>query len=100
MAFIAPIVIGCIDYLAYGTIFTRAIFHPKIKLIVFYPPEKPYRRCLPHHLPAGIYGFSGGKKNHQICIPATDLKSSLPIDSMTPMMIGAMDAIHSRCGFR
>jgi hypothetical protein len=32
MASIAPIVIGCIDYLAYGTIFTRAMFLPKIKL--------------------------------------------------------------------
>jgi len=33
--------IGCIDYLAYGSIFTRAMFHPKIKLDVFFPPEKP-----------------------------------------------------------
>jgi hypothetical protein len=41
MASIAPIVIGCIDYLAYGTIFTRAMFLPKIKLDVFSPPEKP-----------------------------------------------------------
>jgi hypothetical protein len=40
MASIAPIVIGCIDYLAYGTIFTRAMFCPKIKLDVFSPPEK------------------------------------------------------------
>ncbi len=36
MALIAPIVIGCNDYLAYGTIFTRAMFHPKIKLDVFF----------------------------------------------------------------
>ena len=37
MASIAPIVIGCIDYLvAYGTIFTHAIFRPKIKLDVFF----------------------------------------------------------------
>jgi hypothetical protein len=41
MASIAPIVIGCIDYLTYGTIFTRAMFRPKIKLDVFFPPEKP-----------------------------------------------------------
>ena len=36
MASIAPIVIviGCIDYLAYGTIFTHAMFLPKIKLDV------------------------------------------------------------------
>jgi hypothetical protein len=36
MASIAPIVIGYIDYLAYGTIFTRAMFRPKIKLDVFF----------------------------------------------------------------
>jgi hypothetical protein len=41
MASIAPIVIGCIDHLAYGTIFTRAMFLPKIKLDVFFSPEKP-----------------------------------------------------------
>jgi hypothetical protein len=39
MALIAPIVIGCIDYLAYGTIFTRAMFLPKIKL-EFFPTRK------------------------------------------------------------
>ena len=41
MASIAPIVIGCIDYLAYWTFFTCAMFHPKIKLVFFFPPEKP-----------------------------------------------------------
>jgi hypothetical protein len=41
MPSITPIVIGCNDYLAYGTIFTRAMFCPKIKLDVFFPPEKP-----------------------------------------------------------
>jgi hypothetical protein len=40
MASIAPIVIGCIDYLAYGTIFTRVMFRPKIKLDVFFPARK------------------------------------------------------------
>ena len=40
MASIAVSVIGCIDYLAYGTIFTRAMFRPKKKLM-FFPPEKP-----------------------------------------------------------
>jgi hypothetical protein len=29
MASITLTVIGCIDYLAYGTIFTRAMFHQK-----------------------------------------------------------------------
>ena len=41
MALIALSVIGCIDYLAFGTIFTRALFRPKKKLIFFSPPEKP-----------------------------------------------------------
>jgi hypothetical protein len=40
MASIAPIVIRCIDYLAYGTIFTRAMFRPKKKLDVFFPARK------------------------------------------------------------
>jgi hypothetical protein len=41
IASIAPIAIGCIDYLAYGTIFTREMFRPNIKLDVFFPPEQP-----------------------------------------------------------
>jgi hypothetical protein len=41
MASIAPIIIGCIDYLAYGSIFKRVTFRPKIKLVVFFSPEKP-----------------------------------------------------------
>ena len=40
MASIALSVIGCIDYLAYGTIFTRAMFRPKKKLEVFIPARK------------------------------------------------------------
>ena len=40
MTSIVPIVIGCIDYLAYGTIFTHAMFRPKIKLGVFFPARK------------------------------------------------------------
>jgi hypothetical protein len=40
MASIAPIVIGCNDYLAYRTIFTRAMFCPKIKLDVFFSARK------------------------------------------------------------
>jgi hypothetical protein len=40
MASITPIAIGCNDYLAYGTIFTRAMFRPKIKLDVLFPARK------------------------------------------------------------
>jgi len=40
MASIAPIVIGCIDYLAYGTFFNRAMFCPKIKIDVIFPARK------------------------------------------------------------
>ena len=40
MALIALSVIGCIDYLAYGTIFTRVMFRPKKKLDVFFPARK------------------------------------------------------------
>jgi hypothetical protein len=41
MASIALSVVRCIDYLAYGTIFTRAMFLPKKKGDIFFPPEKP-----------------------------------------------------------
>jgi hypothetical protein len=40
MASIALSVIRCIDYLAYGTIFTRAMFLPKKKGDVFFPARK------------------------------------------------------------
>ena len=40
MASIALSIIGCIDYLAYGTIFTRAMFRPKKKVDVFFPARK------------------------------------------------------------
>jgi hypothetical protein len=41
MALIVLSIIRCIDYLAYGTIFTRAMFLPKKKVMFFFPPEKP-----------------------------------------------------------
>ena len=40
MALIALRDIRCIDYLAYGTIFTRAMFLPKKKGAVFFPARK------------------------------------------------------------
>ena len=40
MASIALSIIGCIDYLAYGTIFTRAMFRPKKKVDVFFFARK------------------------------------------------------------
>ena len=40
MASIALSVIRCIDYLAYGTIFTRAMFRPEKKVDVFFPARK------------------------------------------------------------
>jgi hypothetical protein len=45
MASIALSVIGCIDYLAYGTIFTRAMFLPKKKLDVFFSARKAVDAC-------------------------------------------------------
>jgi hypothetical protein len=36
MALVAPILIRCTDYLAYGTIFTHAMFSPKQKLGVLF----------------------------------------------------------------
>jgi hypothetical protein len=40
MASIALTVIGCIDYLAYGSIFTRAMVRPKKKFDVFFSAKK------------------------------------------------------------
>jgi hypothetical protein len=51
MASIALSIIGCIDYLAYGTIFTRVMFRPKKKLDVFFPARKAGdepRRVVPY----------------------------------------------------
>jgi hypothetical protein len=45
MVSIAPILIGCIDYLAYETIFMRAMFRPKIKLDVFFFAKKEVDAC-------------------------------------------------------
>jgi hypothetical protein len=41
MAPIKLTVIGCIDYLAYGTIFMHAMFCQKNNLEVFFPAKKP-----------------------------------------------------------
>ena len=68
MASIVPIVIGCIDYLAYGTIFTRAMFDvsSENKTWCFFPAKKAVDACRPgggdfpleviHH--NNIMGFS------------------------------------------
>jgi hypothetical protein len=40
MASIALRNIGCIDYLAYGNIFMRAMFRPNLKLDVFFSARK------------------------------------------------------------
>jgi hypothetical protein len=45
MALSAPIVIGCIDYLAYGTIIMCAMFLQKIKLDVFFFARKVVDAC-------------------------------------------------------
>jgi hypothetical protein len=41
MVSIVLTVIGCIDYLAYGTIFTRVMFCQKKILEVFFSPKNP-----------------------------------------------------------
>ena len=45
MASIALSIVRCIDYIAYGNIFTRATFHPKIKLGVFFFARKAVDAC-------------------------------------------------------
>jgi hypothetical protein len=66
------IVIGCIDYLAYGTIFTRVMFCPKIKLDVFFPPEKPQMSGAPPTTtaPHKIFIMSDEEGKHCRCAAA------------------------------
>jgi hypothetical protein len=66
MALIALRDIRCIDYLAYGTIFTRAMFLPKKKGDVFFPARKAADERWGVVLPAGAtllgwpnYGVDG-----------------------------------------
>jgi hypothetical protein len=61
MALIALRDIRCIDYLSYGTIFTRAMFLPKKKGDVFFPARKAADERWGRGGAAFIYGFSGGK---------------------------------------
>jgi hypothetical protein len=67
MASIALRNIGCIDYLAYGSIFTRAMFGPKIKDEVFSLPEKCSEPglggCAPPPSVVGIVGI------HRLVLP-------------------------------
>jgi hypothetical protein len=57
MASIALSVVGCIDYLAYGAIFTRVMFLPKKKVMffwIFFPARKAQdvrREEVAHHPP-------------------------------------------------
>jgi hypothetical protein len=57
MASIALSVIRCIDYLGYGTLFTRAMFRPKKKLEVFldFFSRQKSPRCSPG---GGVLGIS------------------------------------------
>jgi len=66
MASIAPILIGCIDYLAYGTIFTCAMFCPKINLMFFFT-RKAGDEPAPE---SGMVG-AGERINRQKNVPAT-----------------------------
>jgi hypothetical protein len=61
MASIAPIVIRCIEYLAYGTIFTHAMFCQKIKPDVFSSARKAVDEP-GHHPPRLISDYLTGKK--------------------------------------
>jgi len=60
MASIVLSIIGCIDYLAYGTIFTRAMFLPKKTLFFFFARKAVDERwevvpCLPCIVPVGYF---------------------------------------------
>jgi hypothetical protein len=57
-----------------------------------------------HHLPANIYGFSGGKKKHQVFFPATTEQNIARVNlfrkpsvSFYLMAIVAIVAIHQEC---
>ena len=67
MASIALSVVRCIDYLAYGSIFTRAMFLPKKKGDVFFPARKAVDACREVVAQRTSWAFSAGTK----IIPAT-----------------------------
>jgi hypothetical protein len=66
MASIVLSVVGCIDYLAYGAIFTRVMFLPKKKVMffwIFFPARKAQdvRR---EEVEVTSAAFLAGKKHH------------------------------------
>ena len=73
MASIAPIVIGCNDYLAYGTFFTRAMFRPKIKIDVFF---RAGRWC---HLPLLLVEVENGLVLHNWGTFVLTFGANLPV---------------------
>ena len=78
MASIALSVIRCIDYLAYGTIFTRAMFLPKKKGDVFFPARKAAdeRWGVVSAPPPGAHLRDFGGKKISILITLANFESS------------------------
>ena len=74
MASIALSVIGCIDYLAYGTIFMRAMFLLKKKLDVFFPARKA--RDEPRRV-------VGGQERFSLAFPPTFGCTPIPVIQYT-----------------
>ena len=74
MASIALSVVGCIDYLAYGAIFTRAVFPfvvKEAKKLSFLIPAKKAQDVRREEVGRLISGFSGGKKKSRTRILTT-----------------------------
>ena len=76
MASIAPIVIRCIEYLAYGTIFTHVMFRQKIKPDVFSPARKAIDEP-GHHPPRLILDYLTGIKSLRTRILTTTSNSKI-----------------------
>ena len=72
MASIALIAIGCIDCLAYGTSFMRAMFCLKIKLDVFFSARKAADERCPHESKIltgdDRFAFHGSFASHAVLV--------------------------------
>ena len=86
MASIALSVVGCIDYLAYGTIFTHVTFRPKIKLDVFFSGQKSPKKS-PNERREVVYGIGAFPYLICVCVSQTQIEKKRLTRSRLPLKV-------------
>ena len=79
MASIVPIIIGCIDYLAYGTIFMCALFRPKKNLMFFVcqkAQDERWEKVCPQEIDV-MAGLRRANRGHLMHRPFRRIRHSL-----------------------